>query len=244
MHIPKKVGAVALTFILVLQSAVSQNYEGQTKTIEYYNASADTKESFKTIWFCSSMQDYSDKEINNFNTHHTAFHTDDLSKIADGQELKMLDMLHIKSGMYHGYYYPLKARRVKDNVEHTYMSYIAIPLKTYNIHINFVGVQRQYILNYDLEIARENKEKLAVFRIPSGQTRYEEDYKITAQVTPEDITIKAVYNHQTLTLTMTPKENLFLTYMRKWGFNDRILINIADSTTTLTDSIQKIADQD
>lgn len=233
---------VSILIVLFLSPIriLPQQYEGEVQETKNYNPSGDSKDSFKTIWYCSSLNDYREKETENYNNHNVGFYTGAFTEVCSKNEEQMLNSLQIETGFYTGEYYPSNADSLAPILHKNYLAYFSVPLDIYSVYISFMGVNRKYNFNYTLEPERKNKNKLAFFRIPSGKYNDPEDYRISVAVTENNITIKSVYNHQKLTVKLTPIENLYKTYARKWGFYDEPRISLIDSTMSISDKMENL----
>jgi hypothetical protein len=210
----------------------AQGYEGKIQEIRRYDTSGDTKESFRTIWYCSADTEYQLKETERLDAQGIAYRAEDPAHIFDADMRNSLLMLGISSGMYKGYYLPLRSHDSEPKPIEAYLLYISVPLATYNLHLNFAGINRQYMFNYNLKPSKENKKKNAVLRIPSGNYRHPGDYLVTAEIDSMKIVLRARYNGNTLVATLRPKENLYKRMTRKWGYNTQPLINIHKQAAT------------
>lgn len=207
--------------------------EGNEQAIDYYSTAGDTKESFKTIWYCTGIAAYRTQEVENFNSHKIVFSPKPFTDICTSETEQMLAMLGIQTGLYHGQYYPMRSKKLPENIQNTYMAFIGIPLTVFDVRVDFLGTARKYKFSYPLKPDNADRSKIAFFRIPSGNYSYEDDYRISADVTPERVSIRAIYNKQVLVLTLTPRQNMVSAQMTKWGLAKKPLINIQDSTAKL-----------
>ncbi len=235
MRIPHVLLMSILPLFLFSQNDSNGGYDGEVQTIEQYSTVGDTKESFKTIWYCTGIAVYQSLEIANFDSHKIAFNSTPFADISFTGTENMLASLGIQTGMYHGKYYPIKAKKIPDNIQNTYIAYIGIPLEVFDVKVDFLGAGRQYKFSYPLKPAREERSKYAYFRIPSGNYKDEEDFRITADVSPQRVNIRAVYNKQVLVLTLTPHQSMLLGQLTKLGLAEKPIITIKDSTAKLVD---------
>lgn len=224
---------IFITVFCAFNDGVSGGFEGKEQNVDYYSTSGDTKESFKTIWFCSGIAAYRTQEVENFNNHKIVFNTKPFTEISTSETEQMLAMLGIQTGLYHGQYYPIRSKKLPENIQNTYMAYVGIPLTVFDVKVDFLGMARKYKFSYMLKPDKADRSKVAFFRIPSGNYSYEDDYRISADVTAERVNIRAVYNKQVLVLTLTPRQNKLNAQLTKWGLAEKPLINIQDSTAKL-----------
>lgn len=207
--------------------------DGILSAVDFYSTAGDTKESFKTIWYCTGIAAYRTQEVENFNSHKIVFNSQPFTDVCTSETEQMLAMLGIQTGLYHGQYYPIRSKKLPENIQNTYMAFIGIPLAVFDVKVDFMGTARKYKFSYPLKPDKADRSKVAFFRIPSGNYNYEEDYRISADVTQERVSIRAVYNKQVLVLTLTPRQNMFYAQLSKWGMAEKPLINIEDSTAKL-----------
>ncbi len=224
---------VSIPVLCAFGDGSTGGFEGKEQTVDFYSTAGDTKESFKTIWYCSGIAVYRTQEVENFNSHKIVFNSQPFTDVCTAETEQMLAMLGVQTGLYHGQYYPIRSKKLPENIQNTYMAFIGIPLTVFDVKVDFMGTARKYKFSYPLKPDKADRSKVAFFRIPSGNYNYEEDYRISADVTQERVSIRAIYNKQVLVLTLTPHQSQILAQMSKWGLAKKPLINIQDSTAKL-----------
>lgn len=221
----------------------SQNFEGKLKEIKPYNLDGDTKHSFKSVWYTASTDEYITEQTKQLDTNNIAYYTESNDMIAGKYDQYLLNKLGITFGFYHGVYYAAntdvkKKRKTAIPTIDYFLAYLGIDLNKCNVHVNFVGINRQYVMKYDLN---PKERTLAFFRMSSNIIDDNREFKITVVATRDKATIKILYNLQELTLTLTPYERKRDALLRKIGLNKKELVLLQDAPAK---SLEELMNED
>ncbi|MBK8808111.1 MAG: hypothetical protein IPO21_16340 [Bacteroidales bacterium] len=208
-----------IVFVTMFKILSAQGFDGAENTITYYDISGDTKECYQNIWYKNTEAEYYGDEKEAYNKRKIAFRNEKFQMIADDNTIEVLKSLGIFTGLMRGYYYPQGASIEEINLKQAFIAYLGIDVKKYDIRVKFVGEHLQYMLNYKLK--PQKKFKYAVFRIPSNAYTEDHEYVISATSTQYLLTIKATYNNQELTLTVSRRVSKLTAWFKKIGLNKK-----------------------
>lgn len=234
-----------LFFIVFGLSSFSQNFEGKLKEIQPYNLEADTKQSFKSVWYVSAPDEFVTAQTKQLDTNNIAYYTEANDMISGKYDQYLLNKLGIPFGFYHGVYYAAntdmkKKRKTAIPTIDYYLAYLGIDLRKCNVHVNFVGINRQYVMKYDLN---PKERSIAFFRMSSNVIDENREFKIVVTALRDKATIKVLYNLQELTLTLTPYERKRDAFLRKLGLNKKELVLLQDAPAKSLEELMNDKDQ-
>jgi len=211
---------LALCIALILSQLSSSGqyvFEGKIQSPSLFNKNGALPENVKDLWYLGSIEDYKKKEETQLDSCDIAYFNDSLGKVMDIETEAILKQTGVFNGFYHGVYFTKHKegkREVQVNKD-MYIAYLGLDLNRFNVWVNFVSLNRQYVMNYGLE----RKDNFAIFRIFS----YSSNIEIRGEIQEQNLVINTTYNKQDLKLTISPRESKADAMKRKMGINKKPL---------------------